>query len=144
MFVIVKILNNMSHLMCRYVTIYLRTKYHMPSSYGSCVIAIKPKVKNSFHTAAICILLHSTKKKNIFSKLRYRTRFQDRRLNVTSVASTSQVCAFAMLLPFVGKECDVGVSSLCQHSSRLRKARNSNHNMRAHLGRVRVHNSNNN
>jgi hypothetical protein len=43
------------------VMIYCHTKFHMPNSYGSLVIAIKPKTKYRFHAAAM--LFHILQKK---------------------------------------------------------------------------------
>jgi hypothetical protein len=83
----------------------VHTRFQMPRSIGSSVIAIKLKAKYKFHAAAM-LSFHILQKKKDLSKsciffedlLSYSLSFQDPILSGDSVASTSQVRASAMLL----------------------------------------------
>jgi hypothetical protein len=74
--------------------IYHYSKFRIPSSNGSSVIAIKPEAKHRFHAVTIlfCVLQKNPLTKvAYFSKICYHTSFQDPILNRDSVASTSKV-----------------------------------------------------
>jgi hypothetical protein len=58
------------------VLVYAHTIFHTPSSNGSLVITIKPKIKYTFHAAATLFLYIPHTKKNLtkvayFSKIYY-------------------------------------------------------------------------
>jgi hypothetical protein len=100
---------NISYRIYRYIyMIYIYTKFHMSSSNGSLVIAIKPKAKCRFHTAVMFLLclqqtFMATNVAYIFLKLCYSGSFYYPILYGTNVASASQADFSSMwLLPILG------------------------------------------
>jgi hypothetical protein len=84
------------------------------------------------------LMLREEHRVRMFANRVLRTIFGPKRDEVTGnwrKLCNEELCNFSSSPSVIRKDTQLG---------RLRKARNNNHNIRAHLGRVRVHYSNNN
>jgi hypothetical protein len=75
--------------------IYLRTKFHMPRTDASMVIAFKPNSREHFRADVMLLfyILHEVPKITFgrFSKVYYHTSFQDPKLHYRSYLRSSWV-----------------------------------------------------
>jgi hypothetical protein len=83
------------------LTIYLHTRFNTSSSNSSLDITLKVYAKNFLKGHHVCFTNNYLNKSFIFMKIYYYISLQDPTENGSSIAPTSHVCTYTMMLLIV-------------------------------------------